>query len=258
MEKNKTSLSHLLSATNLQRKINRYVVPKFLYKKFGSNTTINVDALRHTAVYPKLNVAFNRIKKNANSTSVILFRELDTGLIEHEAIAKRNSLHLEKIPFRYWFNLFNFKFVIIIRNPYTRVLSAFINKFKKQAYIDRYREYPLTPDGFREFVLWLKKGGITSDPHWDLQCKLMLAPAKGYDTVIRFESLSKEMTLLLQELDFPLTENALKLLGEPNNTHKSFADSQLESYYTPEICQIISELYETDFERLGYSLELPI
>ncbi len=241
--------------SDFPRKVNRMVVPKLLATHF--NHTINTDALKHVAVFPEIGIALNRVKKNANSTSITLFRELDTGIAESTSTAKRNTLHLEKIPFHFWLNLRNYNFVTVTRNPYSRVLSAFVNKFQKPAYIDRFGHYPISPEGFRQFVLWLGQGGLAADPHWDLQSKLMLMPVDCYDAVIRFENFSKEMRLFLERKSIAITPHGLNLLGDQNTMHKSYANTRLQEFYTSEVRGRVAEIYRTDFAWLGYSESFP-
>ncbi len=64
-----------------------------LLGRFGI-TTVNHRAWKKVAFYPGLGLAYNRIKKNANTTVVMLLREMESGAAETRAAAKRNSRKL--------------------------------------------------------------------------------------------------------------------------------------------------------------------
>jgi Sulfotransferase family len=240
--------------TESTRALNRAVVPPLVARRFGVG---NVDPamLRHVAVFPGLGIAFNRIKKNANSTSVMLLHLLESGVHADEKIAKRDSLHLEKMPWACWPSIASWFFVVVVRDPYSRVLSAFINKFAKERYVDAYRSYEISRKGFGEFVHWLADGGIEADAHWDLQRKLMLLPLDRYDAVIRFESYAVQMRSLLVRRGVEPTPDIDALIGTNRGRHPSSANEKLASFYTPELFALVRELYREDFETLGYPLE---
>lgn len=235
------------------RALNRAVVPALIERRFGAGTA-NPAALRHVAVYRELGIAFNRIKKNANSTSVVLLHQLETGITANEREAKLASLHLEKMPWTCWPELGEWSFVVVVRDPHSRVLSAFMNKFAKSKYVDAFGAYEISPAGFAKFVRWLADGGIESDPHWDLQRKLMLLPLEKYDEVIRFETYGAQMRDLLQRRGVAPSSTIDALIGHADGRPLRAADEKQASFYTPELRALVRELYRADFEALGYPL----
>lgn len=238
------------------RALNRKIVPSLVERRFGSGA-LNTAALKSVAVFPKLGIAFNRIKKNANSTSVVVLHRLETGVLEHELAAKRASLHLEKMPPTFWPAVGRLRYAVVVRNPYSRVLSAFMNKFAKATYVEAFRPYEITPQGFAEFLHWIANGGMEADAHWDLQRKLMLLPLDRYDEVIRFETYPEEMRALLGRQGVDLTPEIDALIGYSSGRHRSAANEKLAAFYTPELYALVRELYRDDFERLGYPVDPP-
>ena len=83
--------------------------------------------------------------------------------------------------------------MVIIRNPYSRVLSAFLDKHKSRKIRERHGVWEPTPEGFAAFLGYLEAGGLGGNSHWDLQKKQMLLPLSAYDGVIHFENLREEM-----------------------------------------------------------------
>ena len=248
------SLMHLFDATN--RSLNQRFVPQVLGFRCPRNA-VNVTALRHVAVYLRLGLAFNRIKKNANSTTVILLREVETGRVEPEPTAKQHSWHLEKMPVVLDAAAPLLKFFVIVRNPYSRVLSAFLNKFAKAAYVERYRPYALTRDGFADFVSWLADGGLGEDPHWDLQSKLMLMPLDRYDRVIRFERYHEELVEFLATRGIDVERHPRTTSFRRAGLASSHADARLQAFYTPAVAGRVADLYANDFTALGYDTVPP-
>lgn len=234
------TLTHTVD--RMRRSINRVLVPRLLAARCPP-TALNPAAMRCVAVYPRLRIAYNRIKKNANSTTVVLLRELEAGRVEHERDAKLHSLHLEKMPVSLAGRARQWTFFTIVRNPYTRVLSAFFNKFEKEAYRQRYGGFELSAAGFSRFVHWLRDGALTEDPHWDLQVKLLFMPLNAFDTVIRFEDYAEQLNRFL---------DSQGVVGSRVPQARPRGDARLAACYTPDVARIVAGLYERDFEALGY------
>ena len=53
------------------------------WRRFGLRN-LNWKAWPRLAVYPGIGIAFNRIQKNANTMTVYLLREIETGEVETE------------------------------------------------------------------------------------------------------------------------------------------------------------------------------
>ncbi|MDO9150510.1 MAG: sulfotransferase family 2 domain-containing protein [Methylotenera sp.] len=246
-------ISHLKSDSI--RRINTTVCPLILNQRY-KNVIINSDALKHVAIFPKLNIAFNRIKKNANSTSMVSLAYLDRGLMQNEKDAKRHSLHLQKMPLKEWLKMSGYHFSVVIRNPYTRVLSAFINKFSKSSYLEKYGPFEISANGFKKFLYWLQDGGLGADPHWDLQKKLMLLPLAYYDHVIKFENYAAEFIELLNKNSLDLSQEELKSLNIYSGPTIG-SNSKLDFFYDDESRELVLKMYIDDFIWLGYTKEFP-
>ncbi len=218
---------------------------------------VRLRAATRVAVFPELGLAYNRIKKNANTSTIILLRQLEAGQVEERNDAKWNA--------KTWFDLSAdeldrldaLHLFVIIRNPYGRVLSAFLDKFRSPRYQRRHGAFPLTPEGFEQFLRWLDQGGLKRDAHWDLQTKLMMLPLSGYDSVIRFESFRDELRALLEARGIALPEGALRELFPSDKTKRTGSSDKLRQFYTADSVALVRKLYAADFEALGYGTEFP-
>lgn len=220
--------------------------------RFGADN-LAMENARHVAVYPKLGIAYNRIKKNANSTTVALLYKLEHGEVPEGRGAKLGSDHLAKASFATLRAADRLHYMVIVRNPYSRVLSAFLNKFAKQKYLDAYGNITLDREGFARFLDWLSMDGLNKDLHWAPQHNMMFLPASAYDTILKFEDFPQTLVSFLTERQIDLPKDAPELIDTVNAETRSRASKKLQQFYTPETAAQVAELFEHDFRAFGYS-----
>ena len=209
-------------------------------------------ALRRVAFYPGLGLAFNRVKKNANSALILLLHELETGQSGQAGRAKDAAPNLFDLPRAELDRLGDYAVFVTIRNPYSRVLSAFLDKFRFPEYRRKHGDFPLTPEGFGAFLDWLAAGGLSKDAHWDRQERLLALPLDRYDAVLRFESLRADAVAFLEGRGLALPEGALASEHRGDRGKETGADRQAAAFYTPERAALAARLYAGDFAALGY------
>lgn len=209
-------------------------------------------AVGKLACFGELRLVFNRIQKNANTTTVVLLRELECGQREDPETAKARAA---EVPLRL-VRPRAFATLVVIRNPYSRVLSAFVQKFtaKVDKYSERYGEFPVTAAGFEAFVEWIEQGGLDANTHWGLQVEQMYLPLDCYDWVIRFEHFADDMAAMLHARGLAVPAARLAPAAGIN---ASQAQEKLRSFYTPRAINIVRRVYQRDFEALGYSDAFP-
>lgn len=161
-----------------------------------------------------------------------------------------------------------------VRDPYSRLLSAYLNKvasrlplpepseteehFTKVArVIDRFRRRKLDVAAYPEvtfevFLLWLRDGlsPFREDEHWQTQSVLLRWPRVKYAFVGRFERLAQEAPVLLEKMgcDIPFpSQKDVKFA--PTN-----AVSKLDTYYTPAAYALVNSLYADDFANFDYEM----
>lgn len=170
-----------------------------------------------------------------------------------------------------------FKFAIV-RNPWNRLVSAYLNKFMQtspkpftleviKAVYDRQN---LTPDydrsiTFKQFIHYLV---ITEDKllngHWKPQY-LFLGNNK-FDFIGKFENLARDFQYIKQKLNLELDLEWANKTEKTGNMDalKNYADyypdslRQLEqmpnykSFYTPDLVELVRERYRNDVEMFDY------
>ncbi len=170
----------------------------------------------------------------------------------------------------------------VVRNPYTRTLSAYLNKVvsglsptgvpEGTGYfadvvraIEAFRQDQLGQThariDFEVFLLWLRSygkvkdgfGHFRLDEHWQSQSVLLRHPEVRFDILGRFETLAQDAPRLLRamgaEIPFP-SQGDVKF-------RPTGADGRLASYLTPRCCRLINKQFAEDFAHYGYEMRRP-
>lgn len=136
----------------------------------------------------------------------------------------------------------------VVRNPYTRVLSAYLDKIVRPEpnSITRRRmalQYGLAPDHVPDFAAFLRliaQPGHLLDPHFAPQVANTLPYAFGA-TVHAFEDLATRAPQLSD------------LMGAPLQIRQRHATQATAGALTDDAAALISALYAEDFDTFGYS-----
>ena len=151
-----------------------------------------------------------------------------------------------------------FKFTFV-RNPFTRVLSAYLDKIVRVGGRRHYRRYgqwaakkgaSKTPS-FADFCSYLDDGGLYEDAHWAPQLDCLLIPVSEFDFVGRFERLDTDLQTVLKRI-FPVQVVSIRSSG-PSKTH---AGDKLHQHYSDREVEIVGRLYADDFRTFGYKNDL--
>lgn len=219
----------------------------------------DVPMLLRQAVYRRVvysqayDFAYFRIPKCANSTVVMTLDSAmaaaqqraqvsdltRAGSREAKTRAKEESLAFLLADFRgkrpYAFT--------VVRNPYSRVLSCYLDKIAtpKRKFRDHLRldDRPLS---LIDFLHRLNDGYLRADPHWAPQSEL--APFHWLDFVGRVESLSQDLGAVMDKV-FHTT--ALPVVTK--TTGQTNSQSKLNEYCGPAERALIARLYARDFEQ---------
>lgn len=226
-----------------------------LRRRFGG--PVRFAAVHRVALQPELGLAYNRVKKNANTTLTILLRELSGGEVVQRDLAKWEAQTPFDLPLGRLDLLQRLRYMVVVRNPYSRTLSAFLDKFREPGYQRKHGAFPLTPDGFAQFVAYLDAGGLRRDAHWDLQTKLILAPLDRFDAVLRFETLGRDLEAALAAHDIPFDASLLRAAYPSDEGKSTGAAARVAEFYRPETAAIVARLFARDFAALGYATDLP-
>lgn len=165
-----------------------------------------------------------------------------------------------------------------VRNPWSRVVSAYLNKFQSvnvtsepviaKLRRDRRRE-DLTADvPFREFIEHLARGNPRKfDEHWRPQH--LFLKDRPLDFLGRFEHLPRDFAWVQQrlELETPLPHHNVTSYAEQSESTECVADvtaSKLKRrgpfpdyrrFYTPRLRDLVGQIYAEDINRFGYEFD---
>lgn len=226
-----------------------------LRRRFGPE--LNRAAIHRVALVPELGIAYNRVKKNANTTLTMLFRELAGGQATQRDLAKWEAPNPFDLPLSQLATLDGLRWIVVVRNPYSRVLSAFLDKFREEKYRRTHGDFALTPEGFDRFIGYLEAGGLSRDGHWDLQKKLILGPLDRFDAVLRFETLGPDLERTLAEAGMPFDAGKLRAAYPSDEKKQTGASKKMDGFYTAALAARVARLFAEDFAALGYDTAYP-
>jgi hypothetical protein len=146
---------------------------------------------------------------------------------------------------------FRFAFV---RNPYTRILSCYLDKIvgpfhQRQVRLPKLGLKPDAVISFSKFVDRVKEMPL-SDDHWAPQVELLRPSRIDYDVIGRFESFQSSMQTILGHIQPDAAVPWQQLVVD---RHATGAASRVAELIGVHERRIIEKVYEADFEQFGYS-----
>ena len=161
----------------------------------------------------------------------------------------------------------------MVREPYSRVLSAYLNKVESRLPLapvtdaeDHFHKVVRDIDAFRRdaldtnthpevsfevFLLWLRDSGswFVNDEHWVTQTILLRQPEVSFDYIGRFENMAADSDHLLKAMGCDQ--------GFPSQKDLNFAPtgalSKVDRYYNTSCYALVGKIYETDFSSFSYT-----
>lgn len=145
-----------------------------------------------------------------------------------------------------------------VRNPFTRILSAYLDKIcrkklEKKAWESLFCNRSLSDTiSFDDFLNAVAQQPIRAmDTHWRPQYFQTFQQHIHYDLIGRFESLAADF----ERLSKMLAHNG-NLTMRQEVSHKTNAAALLEEFYTDHAIQLVREIYEADFRHFHYSTDI--
>lgn len=223
-------------------RIRSFLAAQFCRLRFGLEKSSYKSNIKYACVSEKYGYIYFRVPKSANTTvtSSLLANdpEKDKKGIRKDAFDNLTALNFKSIA--------GYKIFTVVRNPYTRLLSAYIQKVKNGS-----KRHLLDTTGdvsFEDFIQWLENGGLYKNGHWMPQHKIVPASFPGLIT-IKMENLDAELGPLLQDID-----SNMKI--KTRQSHSTGSNSLIADYYTPELVERVYALYKEDFIRFAYDRSL--
>lgn len=164
-----------------------------------------------------------------------------------------------------------------VRNPWARVVSAYLNKFltvnrTSRPVLEQLRgttgDDVVADVSFSEFINFLACGNPrTFDEHWRPQH--LFVSDNRFDFVGRFENLAADFANIQERLQIttPLPHfNPTRYASQWNGTEMvaDFTPADLQrhgalpdyrQFYTPQLRGLVAKIYAADIERFGYEFE---
>lgn len=240
----------------MQRPFYRYYRKKYksFYRRFSPFTSLSTPGIRQcdrrTVVDIERKFLFNRIAKVASSTFMATLSPNPEDKKKYKKKHRRpwqvKKKHLKELD-----GLFKF---IFVRNPYNRILSAYLEKMglsdKKRKRCKRkfpwiFKKYGEKPS-FSDFCLYLQAGGLYEDKHWAPQVSLMALPVEEFDFIGKIENIREDFKTVTSHV------NSLKGREIKRTGPHTGASDKIQKYYNEKTIDIVSRLYREDFENFGY------
>ena len=205
------------------------------------------------------NFVYYRVPKAANSTILrsIIFYDKNIDKNKKNQISNLKKKNFYKHPQNLGKKksshvLHEFFVFTFVRNPYDRVLSAYLDKVvnsdaKRHLITKRLKKNYYEEISFDEFVDYLETGGVNDNMHWSKQSE-MLPPQEYIDFVGHVENLDKHLNQIISIL-FPYVDT-FEIINDLSHATKSI--EKFTEYYTTRLKNKVYEIYKEDFERFGY------
>ena len=213
--------------------------------------------------FPGENISFVEVPKAGSSTTLLTLinaHAMKHGLaavtVPRQPEGKSRTIGFrskERPPFceiirdRYLFSM--------VRNPFARVLSAYLDKVKHRndIYLSfaRYVGIDLAKDiSFTEFLTHLAAmRGRVLNRHWAPQTGVIQARALRYDFVGALETIGDDLGLILRNCGF--SDSHIQSFIP----HARKSGSKIADFYDDTATDLVREIYRDDFRLLGYSLD---
>lgn len=242
----------------------RAVLQSPFFRRHHYNGRMQLHAVDwHTAIDFDLGVLFHRIPKVANSSLAASISQLrhDAPLVgdqDHKrqlrhAFRRPSSLSLEEVGQAEAF----FKF-LLVRNPYDRVLSAYLSKVRNkqvaggEASVRLWRgSSAFLPSSatFEQFCLFLQEGGLYTNYHWAPQSDFLVHAIEKYDYIGKLENIDDSFQIIKSRLG--LHENAHHMSAE-DPSHATNASIKIKEYYNENLIDMVYNIYKSDFNIFEY------
>lgn len=202
-----------------------------------------------------------RIPKCANSTIMYtlayytsLVEDFEKG-VTHVKKVKDDATCIRDLSFKDLNHIKNDYYIFaFIRNPYDRILSAYIDKMTRKGYQTRFgseiKKYGGGGLSFKNFCRWLQDGGVWRDAHWIPQSwYLQTFPRESYDCLEKISSLDTTISKIISDIkDITNAELIDPYFLDQSYEHKTNASDKKDMYYDKETRCIVNEVYRSDFE----------
>jgi hypothetical protein len=152
----------------------------------------------------------------------------------------------------------------VVRNPYDRVLSAYLDKVRNPKYASIPGFQSEDRDGFSQFLDYLLVGR-GKNHHFTPQVDLLAWNVSDFDHVVRLEEFADQFPKVLRSVGFdPPTDmdfssrHGKDLPRIPPPAAPRSATERRRLFYSSRLAAIVAQIYQEDFDQLSYPLDLEL
>lgn len=225
---------------------------------FGEDFHLSASATVPRGIWVRvdLGLVFQTLLKSGSTSMTHLFRQIQRP---------KNPIRLRAKPLyglsrKSAVKVKSFKRFTQARNPYSRVLSAFVEKNPRPEFAHFPGMGDLSPHGFATFIKFLRHGGLHEDKHWMPMVDQLSWPVRSFDYIFHLENLQSDFQHMLEteKLTLPRRANTSKPHWVDKYRPGKITRSGLllREFYSPSIEEIVDELYENDFGAFSYPFGL--
>lgn len=228
---------------------NRITIPFTpFYQRYPYHNGISINSAdARGCICKRLGFFCNRIPKAANSTIVENLALWSYNQEIPSKMAKKQFTRPSQLTRNEVNQLKKMYCFAIVRNPFTRTLSAYLDKVERRASKNNKK---LT---FICFLKQLANGQLYSNAHWAPQHSLLLLPLDDFNFIGKVESLEDDLKHVRAQILNKKSKAELKAF----NTNATGARKKLDVYYDNHAIGLVIELFKKDFELFSYSYKLP-
>lgn len=161
----------------------------------------------------------------------------------------------------------------MVRNPYARALSAYLNKIDNRIRkprgnsndywnqlicdLDSFKDANISKIGsseitFEKFLFWLAAGksNFVKDEHWVSQAKLLRCKYIKFDYIGRFENIEEDSKQIIDLMGGDARFPTQREVNFPSND----TEAKLDAYLSDQSTKMIEDIFWEDFVNFGYTL----
>ena len=215
----------------------------------GTGTPAAVRNLKQVAIFPHLGIAFNRLQKNGSSTVMSFLYFAEYGQHVSSLEAKGSAIHLDSLGTRGILALGRRKRIAIVRDPFSRTLSAFLQKFRSPRFQSRFGSFDLSPEGFSAFLEFLSAGGLRANSHWSPQTDRLLLAPHHYHLLVPFSEFPNKFLDTVEQWTPGLRQKFADFSqNDIQGPQQTEAGKRVGAFYNKTDLARVEELYCQDLE----------
>jgi len=187
-----------------------------------------------------------RVPKAANSTIMLsLANAMEAGAVDDRgSAAKAAGKHNLKLALAFESTLAGCYKFTFVRNPFSRVLSAYLDKVVSgNPKIRRYLGIDDREISFLEFLKRLDDGYLTANIHWAPQAYIVTLPPAKLDFVGRIETLEVDLQQVMARV-FGIADHRIVQRSQGVTS----ASRRIDEIYGAEERRLVEKMYARDFE----------